>query len=119
MSFVPGFDYDIFISYSHNDNAPIGSARGWVDEFHESLENWLGRRPGSAGLKIWRDQTLDGNTDFNLAIQNRLRSSALLLALHSRHFEASEYCLSELRYFYDHCRSQPTGVVVREHLRIL
>lgn len=119
MSFVPGFEYDIFISYAHNDNVQIGTSPGWVNEFHESLENWLGKRRGVAGLRIWRDTTLDGNTDFNLAIQNRLKSSALFFVLHSRNYAASAYCLNELRYFYEYSRSQPAGIVVHERLRIL
>jgi TIR domain-containing protein len=119
MSFVPGFEFDIFISYAHNDNTPIGASPGWVDEFQESLENWLGKRRGIAGLKVWRDTRIDGNTDFDLAIQNRLKSSALLFVLHSRNYAASAYCLKELRYFYESCRAQPAGVRVQERLRIL
>jgi hypothetical protein len=36
-SIVPGFEYDIFISYRHNDNA----YDGWVSEFVEKLRNEL------------------------------------------------------------------------------
>ncbi len=45
-SLVSGFEYDIFISYRHNDNLPPqGSGRqaesGWVTEFVESLKREL------------------------------------------------------------------------------
>ena len=45
-SLIPGFEYDIFISYRHNDNLPTqGSGRqaevGWVTEFVESLQREL------------------------------------------------------------------------------
>lgn len=41
---LPGFDYDIFISYRHNDNldgASAGSGHGWVTEFVQNLEKEL------------------------------------------------------------------------------
>ncbi len=45
-SIVPGFEYDIFISYRQNDNLPVqGSGRqagsGWVSDFIESLKKEL------------------------------------------------------------------------------
>lgn len=36
-SFIPGFEYDIFISYRHNDN----EYDGWVTEFVEKLRREL------------------------------------------------------------------------------
>ena len=49
MSEVDGFDFDIFISYSHDDNYPLTGDLGWVDQFHDVLENWLHRRRGLKG----------------------------------------------------------------------
>ena len=45
-SIVPGFEYDIFISYRHNDNLPsLASGRqasdGWVTDFVQNLEKEL------------------------------------------------------------------------------
>lgn len=36
MSVLPGFEYDIFISYRHNDNRS-----GWVTEFVKALQEEL------------------------------------------------------------------------------
>lgn len=36
MSILPGFEYDIFISYRHNDNRS-----GWVTEFVNTLQEEL------------------------------------------------------------------------------
>jgi hypothetical protein len=36
-SIFPGFEYDIFVSYRHNDNA----YDGWVSEFVENLRKEL------------------------------------------------------------------------------
>jgi len=45
-SILTGFEYDIFISYRHNDNLPAqGSGRqadsGWVTEFVKALQEEL------------------------------------------------------------------------------
>ena len=43
-SIVPGFEYDIFISYRHNDNrsgSSAGSGQGWVSEFVKALNEEL------------------------------------------------------------------------------
>ena len=49
------YKYDIFISYNRNDNVAIAGEPGWVEAFHEDLENWLTKRRGWSELKIWRD----------------------------------------------------------------
>ena len=68
MAQIPGFKYDIFISYTHNDNRRLTDASGWVDRFHDALESWLKYRRGFSDLTIWRDKALDGNTEFNISI---------------------------------------------------
>ena len=43
-SLVPNYEYDIFISYRHNDNldgASAGSGQGWVSDFVQNLEKEL------------------------------------------------------------------------------
>ena len=72
MAYTPGYQYDIFISYTHNDNHVPEGAKGWVDHFHEQLESWLKYRRGLSELAIWRDKELDGNTLFNDAIEDKL-----------------------------------------------
>jgi hypothetical protein len=96
---------------------PVGGVR-WVDQFHESLENWLCKRRGLSGLTVWRDPALDGNTVFDAAIENRIKSSALFIALHSRNYPKSDYCRKELAAFYKHNRDRPAGLVVGERSRI-
>ena len=118
MAHAPGFDYDIFISYSWNDNHASGATPGWVDQFHERLESWLKHRRGLAKLAIWRDRQETGNTVFDLAIENKIKSSALFFALHSRNFLKSEYCAKELALFHRHHGDRPGGLLVGEQLRI-
>jgi hypothetical protein len=43
MAYVPGYNYDIFISFTHQDNDRLpGLEHGWVDEFHFQLEKAIG-----------------------------------------------------------------------------
>ena len=81
MAQIPGFKYDIFISYTHNDNHSPTDAPGWVDRFHDALESQLRYRRGFSDLTIWRDEELDGNTEFNISIEEKIKHSALFLFL--------------------------------------
>ena len=77
MAQIPGFKYDIFISYTHDDNHSPTDAPGWVDRFQDALESWLKHRRGFSDLTIWRDKALDGNTDMksgDAPLQNLARA---------------------------------------------
>jgi hypothetical protein len=99
LAVIPGFKYDIFISYAYDDNPPIGNQPGWVEQFHQFLENWLGKRRGFKQLKIWR-KNLVGNILFNEEIKEAISASALFFALHSRNYRQSDYCMKELAWFH-------------------
>jgi hypothetical protein len=92
MAQVPGFEYDIFISYIHDDNHSPTAAPGWVDRFHDALESMLKYRRGLSDLTIWRDKKLDGNTAFNNSIENKIKHSALFFVLNSRNYPRIDYC---------------------------
>ncbi|MCP4043363.1 MAG: toll/interleukin-1 receptor domain-containing protein [Gammaproteobacteria bacterium] len=118
MAFVPGFEYDIFISYTHKDNVSMGSEPGWVKQFHDFLEKWLENRRGLSGLRVWRANELDGNTRFDVAIEDKLKKSALFFALHSRNYPKSDYCRKELDWFHQHNGDRPGGLMVGDRTRI-
>lgn len=47
MVYLPGFDHDIFISYSHLNNPPGESGtEGWVTRFHNVLDAALRQLTG-------------------------------------------------------------------------
>lgn len=118
MAQTPGFEYDIFISYTHNDNHSPTDTPGWVDRFHAELESWLKFRRGKSKLTIWRDKALDGNTEFNLSIENKIKHSALLFVLNSQNYGQSDYCRKELEWFHNYNGDRPGGLAVGEHHRI-
>jgi hypothetical protein len=96
MAYLPGFEHDIFISYSHVDDQD-----GWVEVFQKQLEMALNRRLGRMGLaRVWRDRRkLDPNHLFDQTIQDAIASSALFVALMSKGYLESDYCRKELRWF--------------------
>lgn len=119
MAYTGGFDHDIFISFSHQDNLAPEGAKGWVAQFREHLEIWL-RRRGLYDLDIWWDkEQLRGNTDFDARIEKVLTNSALLVVLHSRNYRQSDYCHRELDWFCTHAGQHPLGLSVGDRRRIL
>jgi hypothetical protein len=119
MAYTAGFEHDIFISFSHEDNLAPAGAKGWVELFRESLEIWLLRR-GLTGLDIWWDrEQLRGNTDFDARIEQVLGSTALLLVLHSHNYRQSDYCRKELGWFCAKAEPHPVGLSVGDRRRLL
>ena len=96
MGLVSGYDNDVFISYGHIDNQPFGDpGGGWVDIFHEHLQNFVNVHIGHR-TKVWRDKRLTGAEIFSDAIEQQLRSSAVLVSVISPAYMQSEWCNREL-----------------------
>ncbi len=118
MAYTDGYEYDIFISFSHEDDAAPAGRRGWITEFHDYLSNWLIQRRHLKGLKIWIDAELNGNTLFDRAIEDRISNSALFFVLYSNNYKDSEYCRKELAWFFQHSKRRPEGLMVGDHSRL-
>ena len=102
MAYIPGYEYDIFISYRHVDND-----KGWVSQFCESLSAKSKAMPEMNELEIWIDnQGLRGNTLFDDEIKSCIEQSALFLVIHSKNYPKSEYCRQELDWFLDYNNNQ-------------
>lgn len=120
MAFASGYEYDIFISYSHDDNGMLpGESAGWAAQFRDYLENWLVKRRGLKELSIWFDSRgLQGNTAFDAEIQAAIEKSALFFVLHSHNYRGSAYCRKELGWFMEHNRRYRNGVMVGNDSRL-
>jgi hypothetical protein len=117
MTYLPSFDYDIFISYAHVDNQPAG--KGWVSRFQEELVLRLDRRLGRIGAaKIWWDPELDGSQVFDRKIKETINRSALFLALTSEGYLKSDYCKNELGWFCEKAEAEPACLVVGHRARV-
>lgn len=101
MPFVPGFLYDVFISYSHIDNdPPINAKIGWVDIFHDILRKRLLVRC-SPQIEIFRDPDLAVLGEFSQQLADALSSTAALICILSNPYLESKWCLRELRHFIE------------------
>lgn len=120
MAYVPGYDYDIFISYAHVDNLTAEEDEdGWVAQFQKHLEVRLSMLAGRVGLvKIWWDDRLDGSRLFDKTIQDAINGSALFVALTSNGYLASEYCQQELGWFHGKAQQEPVGLTLGDRARI-
>jgi hypothetical protein len=108
MAFVPEYEHDIFVSYAHVDDqsfidAATGQERssGWVATLVRHLKNELAQKVGRAdAVSIWFDaHNLRGNHPLNDEIAARLERTALLIAILSPGYIASDWCQQEARLF--------------------
>src|SRR5438132_12672930 len=100
MAFVPGFENDIFISYSHIDNVPtIPGKQGWVDFFHGLLAIRTQALLGQPQIKIFRDPQLRRVGDFPGQLSENLSTSAVFVCVLSPSYVQSDWCRRELSRF--------------------
>lgn len=98
-AYVPGFDHDLFLSYSHNDSSE------WIRALEESLRQQLGERLG-APVHIWQDQNnIRFGQKWTDEIHNGICSSAGFLAVLSPSYRNSDWCAQERQIFLDHCKA--------------
>ena len=112
MSYLPGFDCDIFISYAHANNDD-----GWVTYLHNELQRALDGF--MEGVTIWRDEKkLNSNTRFDPEIEKQIKGSAVFLALVSGRYLESDYCGKELRLFHRKAQNEKWGLSVENQSRL-
>jgi hypothetical protein len=117
MSYVPGFEYDIFLSYASGDNH-----QGAVEEFVRALgkqisDNLVNYFSPQEKIRIYFDrERLASQTAVNWEenLKAAASSSAFLVPLLSPNYLNSTYCSKELNWFavQSHVvKSCPFGVV--------
>ena len=98
MPVVPGFQYDVFVSYAHrNDAAWKKGGAGWVTEFVEALKTELEAK--RRGCTLWFDPQLRTADDFNDAIGQAISRSAVFLSILSPAYDDCPYCKDEVIAF--------------------
>lgn len=122
MSWVPGYECDVFLSYSHVDNLTPDNEpdAGWVAQFHKRLELALTQKAGRSGaITIWRDERrLRGNLLFDKSIQDAVQRSAVFVPLYSHGYANSAYCADELKWFYEKAQKESIGLAAGDSYRI-
>lgn len=100
MAYLPGFDNDVFISYTHKDNHGPGALpdAGWVTRFHLDLQQRLTEFLGVDAC-IWRDKKLRGSDDYSEEIFAQLKGSTVFIPILSPGYLRSTWCQNELDEF--------------------
>jgi hypothetical protein len=102
MAYVPGYEYDFFVSYASVDNKPIPpEQRGWVDALVGTLTDELARKLGRReAFNYWMDtRDLRGNHEADNHIPEQAKRAALILVILSPGYLASSFCKLELDTF--------------------
>jgi hypothetical protein len=108
---------DVFISYAHIDNQPLDAdQQGWITELNRRLKIRLSEFLGE-DAKIWRDPKLGGNDEFAAEIEEKLRSSKILVSVLSPRYIKSDWCRRELHNFYE-AYQQKNALKVNNKYRI-
>jgi TIR domain len=99
MPYVPDFINDLFVSYGHIDDSPLGEGkRGFVSRFHADLQRRVNQYLGTE-VKIWRDNELGENVPFPPEIERNLRGAAAWIPVLSPRFLNSPWCQREQSIF--------------------
>lgn len=106
MAYVPGYKHDVFLSYAHIDNEPLGGEKGWVTTLAEDLKKYLHMGIGCRDPDIWMDHGLTGNEPFPKKIEEALRDCATLLVIASPGYLKSEWCARERNAFLKEIRAK-------------
>jgi hypothetical protein len=118
--YVPGFKYDVFVSYAHVDDEPmVGAGLGWVSTLQRNLFTLLGRRLGRReNYTPFTDHRLRGHDDIDSLLE-AARNSATLVVILSPGWAESKYCQDELKTFLNRSiRNRPRDIFVVEMLKL-
>jgi hypothetical protein len=111
------FENDVFISYSHIDNQPLGpDQEGWITILDRSLRVRLGQLLGREP-RIWRDPKLQGNDHFSDELVDKFANVAALVCVLSPRYVKSEWCMREFQGFLE-ARRRAGGVDVGGKSRV-
>jgi hypothetical protein len=100
MGFVPGTEYDCFISYRRLDDLGPGLVQGggWVTQFYDAatrcLGEWLGQKPN-----IFMDTGMERGAELPPELSRSAAASAVLVPIVSPGYQLSTWCTREFQAF--------------------
>lgn len=113
-----GFEYDVFISYTHLDNEPLSKdEEGWISRFHYSFNIRLAQLLGHKA-EIWWDKEIRGNDEFSEKIISKLQKTKVLLAVISPCYLNSRWCKDELNLFLQAAGKSDLGAHIGNKSRV-
>ncbi len=106
---LPGYEHDVFISYTHLDNEPEleDEDEGWIDSFHYAFTKRLRKVLGAKQLDVWIDEKIHGNDEFDELLLRTLAKVGVLVSIISPSYLESEWCIRELETFAQNAGASP------------
>ncbi len=123
MAFVPGYSSDVFVSYAHVDDEPLGPEveHGWVTTFVDALRTSLNKKLGKRdACRIWQDHGLQVGENVTPQLMEAVRGAATFVLIWTRGFQESAWCAREKDAFLRHLPmgAQPGRVFLVEAAQI-
>lgn len=110
MGYLPGYKWDLFVSYSHHDAKYLDD--GWINQFKQKLVHEV--ESGILGkLDVFFDQVEQKAFNTIECILQEVRDSAILVIVLSPNWAKSEWCNRELEEFLKRF-TDPTRIIVAE-----
>ncbi len=100
MSYLDGYEFDIFVSYARDNNAPnVGEKIGWVTHFYTQFEKCLrDMLKGRERLKIFFDDYQNNFTTDDFI--DKVSKSAIIIVIGSpAYFDENHFSVAELNAF--------------------
>jgi hypothetical protein len=112
-AFVPGYAYDVFVSFAVADDRPrSGAKEGWVTTLIRELKRQLAQNLGTEAFELWSPHQFRGNVSRSAEIQEKQRVSAVFLVILSRSYLNSDWCQDQKLDFLNRVRDTlPEGRV--------
>lgn len=102
MAYVPGFQYDVFVSYASSDDN--GRLSQYIDDIRDYLSAELGKLFTKESVFFDRQDLNRTPTEWKRNLERSAGSAALLLPLLSPSYATSDYCAKEWEWF---CQGYP------------
>lgn len=102
MAYVPGFQYDLFISYASNDDN--GRLTEFVNDLRVYLAGDLGKLFTEQSVFFDRQDLNRSPLEWKRKLQQSAGSAAILIPFLSPSYASSDYCAKEWEWF---CEEQP------------
>lgn len=99
MAYVPGFEYDIFISYATEDHD--ARLTTFLADLRLHLRRDLGKNFTDECVFFDREALNKAPNRFDQSLEQAARSSALLVPILTPSYATSEWCAKEWEWFYD------------------
>jgi len=101
MAYVTGFEHDVFISFTHDDNQLVIGPDGWITLFERVLTGLLRQRlPEKREIKVFRDPQLSSNDLLGNTLDSVVAQSAVLACVMSPRYLKADWCRRELSTFW-------------------